>query len=233
MTTPAYASDPQVQFLSQLLEEIAEGRLLLPRFQRGMVWNDEQRLELVRSVAQAIPIGSILVWRTREQLPACHHLGPYRLKRKAAGEFSRFVLDGHQRLATLFGALRPRRQMELVSAPDPGEPYWEILYDLEAEDFLLAEDKGGGAVCVSLRILLDSVESLRFERSLIERPAADLRELVPRFEDLRTAFQRYKIPIISIVTDDLDQATRTFERVNSGVPFLPSSRAQTKRAGRV
>ena len=221
MSTPAYVSAPQVQFLSQVLEEIADGHLLVPRFHRPIVWNDSQRLELVRSVAQGTPIGSILVWRTRQTVGAYDHLGPYRLKRRAAkGEFSSFVLDGHQRLATLFGALQPQRHMELVQTPDPGEPCWEILYDLEGEDFLLAEDAEKDTVSVSLRVFLDSVESLLFARSLSDRPHIEVQQLVSRLEDLAAAFQRYKIPVIPIVTDDLDQATRTFQRVNTrGAPI--------------
>ena len=212
MPAPAYVSDPQIQYLSQLVEEIADGHLLVPRFQRTIVWTDEQRLELMRSVAKATPIGSILVWRTRETLSFYDRLGPYRLERRKNGEFSSYILDGHQRLSTLFGALKAEKNMKSAQQ-DPDERCWEILYDLENEDFLLKDDVDANTVYVSLRVLLDSVESLRFQRRLIGLPNAE--ELVGRFEELASAFQRYKIPIIPIVTDDLDQATFAFQRVNS------------------
>jgi hypothetical protein len=164
----------------------------------------------MRSVAQATPIGSILVWRTRQEVPAYERLGPYALKRGERREFASYILDGHQRLATLFGALKAPQQLD---APVTDDRCWEILYDLESEDFLLASQVEPGRVYVSLRVLLDSVESLRFQRQLAGRPDAET--LLRRFETLAAAFQRYKIAVIPIVTDDLDQVTLTFQRVNS------------------
>ncbi len=212
MSAPAYVSDPQVQFLSQILEEIAAGHLLVPRFQRPIVWKDEQRLELMESVSKSTPIGSILVWRTRKRVASYDRLGPYILNQVDSGEFTSYILDGQQRLASLFGALKsPSGQME--SDADNDGRCWEILFDLESRDFLLEDQREEGKIYVTLRVLLDGVASFRFQRDLIEKPDAE--RLLRRFEDLGAIFQRYKIPMIPIVTDDLDQATRTFQQINS------------------
>jgi len=212
MSTPAYVSDPQVQFLSQILEEIAAGHLLVPRFQRPIVWEDEQRLELMESVYRSTPIGSILVWRTRIRVAWYDRLGPYRLNSTEGGDFTSYILDGHQRLATLLGALKPPSG-QLALGADNDERCWEILFDLDNDIFLLADQKEESNSYVSLRVLLDSVASFRFQRGLIGKP--DEEKLLRKLEELGAAFQRYKIPIIPIVSDDLDQVTRTFQQINS------------------
>jgi len=54
MNTPSYHSDPHVTFLSQLLDEIKEGIIQVPKFQRPLVWRWEDRLELLRSIRDGI-----------------------------------------------------------------------------------------------------------------------------------------------------------------------------------
>ena len=66
MNLPTYFSDPQVQNLQQIIEDIQRGGLLIPRFQRLFQWTDDQRLTLLQSIREGLPIGSILVWRTTE-----------------------------------------------------------------------------------------------------------------------------------------------------------------------
>src|SRR5215212_6030319 len=106
MKAPTFYSDPHVQFLSQILEEIGGGGLQVPRFQRPLVWNWERRLELLRSIRDGIPIGAIMVWRTNTVIIDCYEkLGPHVLQEPAPGMTRQYILDGVQRLSTLYGAL--------------------------------------------------------------------------------------------------------------------------------
>jgi len=213
MNIPSYASEPQVLLLSQLLDEIAEGHIRIPQFQRPMVWSDEQRLDLMRSVSQSIPFGSLVVWRTHERLACFETLGPYRLDLGAAGNFFSYLLDGLQRMATLFGALQTPKQKELALQPSENDDTcWEIVYDLQEEEFFLAKDAQGHHV-VSMRVVLDSIERMRFHRALTDHPHAD--ELLDRLDRLAAPFQTYKVVIIPFVTDDLDRGAQVFQRVNS------------------
>lgn len=45
MEAPSYVSDPQIQPLSVLLNDIRIGDITVPRFQRPLVWTNEQRLD--------------------------------------------------------------------------------------------------------------------------------------------------------------------------------------------
>ena len=47
-------------FLSQMLYDIGIGKIQLPDFQRGWIWDDERIRSLIASVSQEFPIGSVL-----------------------------------------------------------------------------------------------------------------------------------------------------------------------------
>ena len=216
MSTPSYVAEPQIQRLSQIIREIAGGFIQVPRFQRPIVWKDEQRLELFRSILEGTPIGSILVWRTSgHEIQVFDRLGPHRLAKPegtAAGLVS-YLLDGHQRLSTLFGALHPLETDEAESGETSDR--FIVYFDLEQEDFTFdsGRDDERRLKLLPLHKILDSRQYLAFQRQLQIFDNHD--ELIERADQLATAVQEYKIPVIPIVTDDIDVATRTFQRINS------------------
>src|SRR5882757_4534370 len=140
MAAPAYVTDPTVLYLHQLLEELAKGYLQIPQFQRDFVWTDEQRLELLQSVRSGIPIGSILVWRTGiTVLKTVHRIGPHDLPEPVPSPTSArsYLLDGLQRMSTLFGCLRPLAPggSPFVEAEDGRQTSWLVGFDLITEQF--------------------------------------------------------------------------------------------------
>jgi Protein of unknown function DUF262 len=223
MAGPAYVQEPTVQYLHQVLEELARGYLQIPQFQRGFVWTDEQRLELLRSIQAGIPIGSLLVWRTElTSLRFIATIGPHRLPTKplAAGLRS-YLLDGLQRVSTLYGCLRalPPGANPKFEGEDGEETSWRVAYELRSEEFeILKEGELQKPTHLLLPLLLDSVALLRFQRTLAALPDAD--DLVQRSDALAETFRSYKIPLVPLVTSDLATATRTFERINrQGTPM--------------
>lgn len=56
--------DSTKQGLGKLLDEIIEGKIQLPDFQRGWVWDDYHIRSLLVSIARAFPIGSIMLLET-------------------------------------------------------------------------------------------------------------------------------------------------------------------------
>lgn len=210
MLNPSYAAEPQNQQLSQLLRDIAAGHLQIPEFQRPSVWTVGQRLDLLRSVAQGFPIGSILVWRTsRSDLPRVPQMGPHKLP-EMSGPVHSYVLDGLQRLSTLFGALCPR------DARTPSEPSdWDIYYRLEDLDF-----SAGPAPSpvpddwLPLWLVLDSPALIRYQRRMLQRNP-ERESWLNAADSLQKVLLEYKIPVIPFVTDDLDRATLAFARINS------------------
>ena len=224
MAGPAYVQEPTVQYLHQVLEELARGYLQIPQFQRGFVWTDEQRLELLRSIQSGIPIGSVLVWRTEiTSLRPVTAIGPHHLPSKppTAVGLRSYLLDGLQRLSTLYGCLRPLAPGvdPTFTGEDGAETSWRVAYDLRSEDFeILRGHQVPQPTHLPLPLLLDSVGLLRFQRTLSALP--DANSFIERSDALAETFRTYKIPVVPLVTSDLATATRTFERINrQGTPM--------------
>ena len=55
----------QIRSLSSLLENLRDGIIQVPPFQREFVWTRKQIVELFDSIRNSYPIGSILLWRPR------------------------------------------------------------------------------------------------------------------------------------------------------------------------
>lgn len=47
--------------LNDLLREIREGKIQLPDFQRGWVWDDDHIRDLLVSIARSFPIGAVML----------------------------------------------------------------------------------------------------------------------------------------------------------------------------
>jgi len=140
VTVPGPARDgivevqPEVVFLFDVLRQLGDGRLTIPRFQRPFVWRRDQMLDLLDSVYRQYPIGSILIWETDEKLATLDRIGPFPTHAQGPGIVG-YVLDGHQRLSTLLAALVHHESTggNDVLDDDPGR--WNLAFDLEGEGF--------------------------------------------------------------------------------------------------
>lgn len=88
--------------ISTILDHIDNGHMALPEFQRGYVWNREQVKGLFDSLYRRHPVGGLLVWATESKTAA--HRGDGQL---AAGVV-KLLLDGQQRMTSLYGVVRGR-----------------------------------------------------------------------------------------------------------------------------
>lgn len=74
--------------------------MALPEFQRGYVWNREQVRKLMASLYRKHPVGSLLVWVTKTEDAEARgdgNLAPGSVK---------LILDGQQRITSLYGIIR-------------------------------------------------------------------------------------------------------------------------------
>jgi hypothetical protein len=86
--------------ISTILDHIDSGHMALPEFQRGYVWNRDQVRGLFDSLYRRHPVGGLLVWATESKTAV--HRGDGLL---AAGVV-KLLLDGQQRVTSLFGVVR-------------------------------------------------------------------------------------------------------------------------------
>lgn len=204
---------PVLPRLETILGEVKAGELVVPEFQRPYVWDDDARLQLFDSIAGGLPIGSFLVWRTtRRDLRTYDRVGGVRLAQRSAGtDKIAYLIDGHQRLSTLFGALNPADP-----APAAEDQDWRLYYELGTRDrpaFRTPPRRGEVPPhWLPLSILFDGDRLFDFTKALRERGQ---RDLAKEAERLANVFRDYIIPIIPLVTDDLNLVTDAFVRVNS------------------
>ena len=103
---PMKLPQPVPKPFSHLMTDIESGQIKIPRFQRDFVWSLIQSAKLLDSIVKGYPIGTFIFWRTRERLRSVRDIGNLTLPEPASGESVLFVLDGQQRLTSLFAALK-------------------------------------------------------------------------------------------------------------------------------
>ncbi len=105
--------------ISELLFQVDSGQLTMPDFQRGWVWKKKNVLEFFHSLYHECPVGSLIVWPTKT----------------ADGQPRDSVIDGQQRLSTLYAVLRGKKP-PWFTVHDLST--WDLHFNLESEDFEFA-----------------------------------------------------------------------------------------------
>ena len=88
--------------ISTILDHIDIGHMALPEFQRGYVWNGKQVADLFASLYHHYPVGGLLVWVTQSNATVHRGDGP------VAGDVVKLLLDGQQRMTSIYGVARGR-----------------------------------------------------------------------------------------------------------------------------
>ena len=86
--------------ISTILNQIDNGFIALPEFQRGYVWNRDQIRGLFDSLYRRHPIGGLLIWET--EVNTTQQRGDFATP---SGHIN-LLLDGQQRMTTLYGVVR-------------------------------------------------------------------------------------------------------------------------------
>ncbi len=219
-----YEHAPTIDYLSDLVGQIIKGELLVPRFQRDFVWTGEQRLKLFDSVLEGVPFGSIMVWRTRKALRCYEAIGAVALTPPPPeGAVRSYLLDGLQRLSTFVAALtEPTLGWASPGRTIGADEEWGLVYDLLQSEFAfrstIRPERLGA--CLPLTEVLATKRYLAFQRRLMRQlhdlglPEGEAERLVERADEVTSAIRSAKVPVISLATDDLQAATKAFQRIN-------------------
>ncbi|MFT3807266.1 DUF262 domain-containing protein [Arenimonas sp.] len=204
----------QTYTIRQLVEQIHRGQVRIPAFQRGFVWDPDHVAYLMDSIYKRFPFGSLLFWRTREQLKADRKLGPFLLPDPQADYPIDYVLDGQQRVTSLFGTFQTEIQ------PENWDGWKQVYFDFEANASpqepqfqALADGEADPARYFPLRVLFDTVE---FRRATEGMGQNRLRIV----DDLQTRFREAQIPVQLSDLENKAAVAIIFERINrQGVPL--------------
>jgi hypothetical protein len=192
----------EIELISTLISGINKGEIKIPKFQRNFVWKDEQALDLLDSIANNYPVGSLLLWRTKERLLAERNIGEFSLPSTDDMEPTDYVLDGQQRLTVIYSCLGAKEA-------DRG---FAVVYDLEKESFLRLTDSPTLRE-FPLRKLFNTTQLLNFRAAIQTEIKASIYQ--QRLDALIGAFSDYRIPVVTLKDLSVEEVCPIFERINS------------------
>lgn len=194
--------------IREILEQVGRGQIRIPAFQRGFVWDSDRVAYLMDSIYKQYPFGALLFWRTKETLKYDRKLGPFVLPEPKEDYPVDYVLDGQQRITSIFGVFQ-------TDLPQPDDPNWlPIYFDLEAEQtvqdsqFLALR---ADSVKPERHFPMASLFSTTGYRSATE--AFD-DQVTERIDQMQAIFKEVKIPLQLSRTEDKATVAIIFERVN-------------------
>jgi len=97
---PSAEITPSAQKVDKVIKRIEDGDIKIPAFQRGYVWDQGQVIELLDSVLNDYPIGSVLLWNTKDVLKSTRNVAGFKLPDRPPDYPVNYVLDGQQRLSS-------------------------------------------------------------------------------------------------------------------------------------
>jgi hypothetical protein len=203
--------EPQSLVFSSLMNNIEDGSIKIPQFQRDFVWSKVKSANLLDSIVKGYPIGTFIFWKTKEELRALRNLGGLELPATPKGDFIQYVLDGQQRLTTLFASLRGLK----IQREDHEDDYSEFYLDLEAkrdEQIILTElaDTNQHRIIKLHDLLYGKLKTLTAYPEVLQ-------DKIQRYKDRINAYQ---FSTVLIKEAPIDVATEIFTRLNvSGKPL--------------
>ena len=90
--------------LSILLDHVHSGKIQLPDFQRGWVWDDDRIKDLLASISRSFPVGAVMTLSADGDIQFKKRLIEG-VPKNASENLERYLLDGQQRLTSLYQAL--------------------------------------------------------------------------------------------------------------------------------
>lgn len=202
--------------IRQLLQRITDGEIRIPAFQREFVWEPDRVQFLMDSIFKGYPIGTVLFWRTKEKLSYDRDLGPFTLPDPKKEYPIDYVLDGQQRLTSIFSTF----QNDLKKNPETKVKWVDIYFDLSAaasaqdSQFVALEPNDVKDHHVPMRVLFDVSEFGKFTRTI--KDEAQLKIV----DQLQALFKEAVIPVETVETEEHSKIAIIFERINrGGVPL--------------
>lgn len=199
--------------IREVLDSVYRGQIRIPAFQRGFVWEPDRVAFLIDSIYKGYPFGSLLFWRTSERLRTEHKLGPFDLPEPQADFPIDYVLDGQQRVTSIFGVFQTELQGDSESWKDVFFDFQQVADVQETQFFALSPEEVNPDRHFPLRAIFNTTEYRKLTRSMND-------ELALKIDAMQTIFREARIPVQTFRTDEKEKVAIIFERINrQGVPL--------------
>ncbi|PLX24218.1 MAG: hypothetical protein C0599_02780 [Salinivirgaceae bacterium] len=196
--------------LEDLITNLASGIIKIPRFQRDYAWERTKVVLLLNSIYMQYPIGTFFLWiapekykdfiRTTEDL---------NIKQNPSKGETQFILDGQQRILSLYMALNGLKN-------DNGN-YAQICYNPAAESFRIPRRKTEKYAIPAWKIF-DAKEF----KQVSDKLKKDSERIYNNWLDVREKILNYPVSVVKTLNYELDEVVEIFERINQGGKRLSS-----------
>jgi hypothetical protein len=197
--------------ISTILDQIDLGHIALPEFQRGYVWNRDQVRKLMNSLYRRHPIGGLLVWVTQTGTAVIRgnqHVttGPIKL-----------LLDGQQRITTLYGIIRGRAPAFFQGN---AQTFTGLYFNLEDEvfEFYAPMKMKDNPLWVSVtEVMQKGATDIYFKIGAVDKSQDEMKLYLQRLNRL-ASITDIDLHIEEITGDSLtvDEVVEIFNEINSG-----------------
>jgi Uncharacterized conserved protein len=201
------AVNPKVEGerIKNLMVRVENGDIKIPKFQRNFVWKQKSITNLLDSIYKGYPIGSLLFWCTKTKIKGERNIGGYELQNTKDSYPTNYVLDGQQRLTTIYSVFVNKKD-------HPGmNPVFDIGFDLNTKQFV--PTNAASCESIPLHALFDNKEFL----NVIKDFSSEDSDLA---SDLQETFMNYEVPIVTVNNGDIEEVSIIFERINSTAKTL-------------
>lgn len=196
--------------ISTILDQIDLGSMALPEFQRGYVWNRTQVRDLMNSLYRRFPVGSLLVWETKRDNTIARN-------QKNVAENVKMLLDGQQRMTSLYGIIRGKAPLFFDGDP---RVFKDLYFNVEEESFEfygpMKMDGNPGWVDVT-ELMVNGIEPFITKFSADPEKSSHLGLYIKRLNQIHQ-IQEINLHVDEITGEDKDTDTvvEIFNKVNSG-----------------
>ena len=231
--------------LLDILEEVHCGKIQLPDFQRGWIWDDDRIKGIIASVAKSFPIGAIMLIETGNENVRFKTKPIEGVKLNDEVKPDLLILDGQQRITSLYQTIMTNEVVTTRNEKNYEIKRWYYIdmkkamddsHDLE-EAITSINEKKQITEDFGRRIILDlskkeyEFENLMYPLSMIRDYSVWRREFNEywqydreksifwdKFEGkIINSFNKYMIPVIIMKKENPKEAVcQVFEKVNTG-----------------
>jgi Protein of unknown function DUF262 len=201
--------------IPEIVRLASDGYLRVPNFQRPFMWNAKDVVRLFDSIYRGFPVGTLLLWR-KEAPEGQVSFGPITFNAPYRPD-ALWVVDGQQRIISLFGALTP-------DWPDSDERF-EVNFDLATRRFITLKHGLTRPRVIPIRDALETRRLATWIRIHDDDLESDDFNLA---DSLVGVIRDYRISVYIVKEDDDSLLREIFDRINSS--GKPMTRAQVFHA---
>ena len=204
---------PSSKQYADLISEIQKGIIKIPKFQRDFVWSVEKTAKLLDSILKGYPIGTFILWETDERINDIKNIGNLNIPLTPDGTKVQYVLDGQQRITSLFAAYKGAEIQKVgeKAVTDYNNIFVDLDRDINDNESQVITVEPVGENYLSLNDVLNF--TFRKGRELSAVFSEDQLDLINAYS---TAFQTYEFSVVLLRKEEMDAAIEVFTRINTG-----------------